>query len=427
MSEAQSPIWEQASLSEYATIKGGKRLPKGEQFATRKTEHPYIRVSDFENGTISLSELRYVTSEIRDQITRYIINSNDLYISIAGTLGLVGEVPESLNGALLTENAAKIVFKDSSQSDKRYFKYLLNADEAQYHFSQAKGTGGGVPKLALFRIEDTPVCSPPLLEQKKIAAILTSVDNVIEKTQAQIDKLNNLKTGMMQELLTKGIGPDGKPHTQFKDSPVGRIPVGWEVTELDELAMEGAPICYGILMPGNHVENGIPVIKVKDIRKNRIDESNLLLTSKEIDDKYQRSKVTTGDILITIRGTTGRLARIPPALNGANITQDSARVRIEDKSLAEFVFICLQAPAAQKYVEDNTIGQAVKGINLAELRKLLVKLPPVNERSSITRIMNNLQSKLNTKEKILQKQKNAKKALMQDLLTGKVRVTPDPK
>lgn len=76
---------------------------------------------------------------------------------------------------------------------------------------------------------------PPLPEQKKIAAILTSVDDAIEKTQAQIDKLKNLKTGMMQELLTRGIGVDGKLHTEFKDSPVGRIPKGWEVKPLESV------------------------------------------------------------------------------------------------------------------------------------------------------------------------------------------------
>src|SRR5690606_10189467 len=95
---------------------------------------------------------------------------------------------------------------------------------------------------------------PPLPEQQKIASILSSVDDVIEKTRAQIDKLKDLKTGMMQELLTKGIG-----HTEFKDSPVGPIPSKWEVhrigdllTERKEKGVEGLPI-YSVLMEGGMI------------------------------------------------------------------------------------------------------------------------------------------------------------------------------
>ena len=85
------------------------------------------------------------------------------------------------------------------------------------------------PQITRESLAKVEIPSPPLPEQKKIASILTSVDEVIEKTESQIAKLQDLKTGMMQELLTKGIGPGGVPHTEFKDSPVGRIPVGWEV------------------------------------------------------------------------------------------------------------------------------------------------------------------------------------------------------
>ncbi|WP_322619531.1 restriction endonuclease subunit S [Shewanella sp. YLB-07] len=104
--------------------------------------------------------------------------------------------------------------------------------EAAEYSDQAKGTGGGVSKLALFRIEDTLVLNPPLPEQQKIAAILTSVDEVIEKTQAQIDNFKDLKTAMMQELLTRGVGVDGKPHIAFKDPLVGRIPISREVVSI---------------------------------------------------------------------------------------------------------------------------------------------------------------------------------------------------
>lgn len=255
------------------------------------------------------------------------------------------------------------------------------------------------------------------VEQKKIATILSSVDEVIEKTRAQIEKLKDLKTGMMQELLTKGIG-----HTEFKDSPLGRIPTAWKIKRLSELVPENAPICYGILMPGKSIPGGIPVIKVKDIKDGSISENELLLTSKEIDKKYTRSRVKAGDILLTIRGTTGRTAIVTHSLDGANITQDTARIRISIHELSKYVFVYLQSPQGQSQITYNTIGQAVKGINLEEVRKLMVILPTAEERQVISNIMESFDKKLEYMTKKLKHLTHFKKALMQDLLTGNVRV-----
>jgi type I restriction enzyme S subunit len=321
---------------------------------------------------------------------------------------------------------------DYKEADPKWFYYgLNNIDLTKYN------EASGVPSLNRDTLYAIPFKRPPLPEQQKIAAILSSVDEVIEKTQAQINKLKDLKTGMMQELLspregqatniniTQGESKNSLHHTEFKDSPLGRIPVGWEVKSLSELVKPDSPICYGILMPGRGVAIGTPVIKVKDIKDNQIKEKGLLLTSKEIDEKYARSRVKFGDILVTIRGTTGRLAIVPASLDGANITQDTARLRIEKSELSKYVFTYLQGPSAQKKIEYNTIGQAVKGINLAEVRKLNIALPPEEERNRLTDSITSLDNRLNLIFGKMQNLMNIKKALMQDLLTGKVRVKVD--
>jgi type I restriction enzyme S subunit len=117
----------------------------------------------------------------------------------------------------------------------------------------------------------------------------------------------------------------------YKQTEVGVIPEEWGVESLDQCVRSDAPICYGILMPGEHHDGGIPVVKVRDIIGGRVDESNLLLTHPSIDQAYKRSRLNTGDLLITIRGTTGRVAIASSALNGANITQDTARLRLRDR------------------------------------------------------------------------------------------------
>jgi len=133
-------------------------------------------------------------------------------------------------GCDLYTNEAIAAFKPINEKiiDLKYFYHGLHSWDLLGDIDQAV-KGVTLNKEKLRNIE---AVLPPLPEQQKIAAILTSVDEVIEKTQAQIDKLKDLKTGMMQTLLTKGVGIDGKPHTEFKDSPVGRIPKGWEVVKL---------------------------------------------------------------------------------------------------------------------------------------------------------------------------------------------------
>ncbi|MBO9497410.1 restriction endonuclease subunit S, partial [Thalassotalea sp. G20_0] len=100
--------WDVTEVGKVADVKGGKRLPKGRSLLEEPTPYPYIRVSDMDNGGVDLNDIRFVPEDIYPSISRYTISSNDLYISVAGTLGLVGYVPQQLDGANLTENANKI-------------------------------------------------------------------------------------------------------------------------------------------------------------------------------------------------------------------------------------------------------------------------------------------------------------------------------
>ena len=225
---------------------------------------------------------------------------------------------------------------------------------------------------------------------------------------------------MMQELLTKGIG-----HTGFKDSAIGRIPAPWSLVRLGDLVERESPICYGILMPGKHVPDGVPVVKVRDIRHGAIDLTNMLHTSKDIDEKYSRSRLRAGDLLLTIRGTTGRVAFVPEILSGGNITQDTARIRIRDQRVAEFLYFFLQGPAGQKQIASHTIGQAVQGINLEEVRRINVAVPPIEELVIVAGNFRSIEDRLLCLRAKTNHNVSLKKALMQDLLTGKVRVSVD--
>lgn len=194
------------------------------------------------------------------------------------------------------------------------------------------------------------------------------------------------------------------------------------LTPLDSFVDGSAPICYGILKPGKHQPNGIPVIKVKNIVGGRILEGELLETTEEIHRKYKRSEVKEGDLLLTIRGSAGRLAIVPSSLTGANITQDTARIRVSSDDDPLYVFYALQSPRVARQIELNTVGQAVKGINIAEVRKLKLYHPELRQQLKIAKILSTWDQAIAATEQLLANSEQQKNALMQQLLTGKKRL-----
>ena len=150
-----------------------------------------------------------------------------------------------------------------------------------------------------------------------------------------------------------------------------------ETVPLGELVEADRPITYGILKPGTGFPGGVPVIKVKDMKDGFIDQTDLLLTSPEIDNSYKRSRLRAGDLLISIRGSVGRIAEVPENLANANITQDTARLTIRKEYNKVYIRGVLESEPLQHDMEKNTRGVAVKGINIGYLRELGI---PVCER-----------------------------------------------
>lgn len=194
--------WVEKKLGEVADIKGGKRVPKGYKFETTKTEHIYIRVSDFNNdGTISLDDLQYINNEVFEQIKRYTITSDDVYLSIAGTIGKSGIIPKVLNGANLTENACKLVLK--GHIDKKFLYFLTLTADFQVQIRK-KTKVSSQPKLALSRLEQVQIVYPNnKSEQQRIATRLDLLSAKIKALQTNYTETITLCNDLKQALLKK--------------------------------------------------------------------------------------------------------------------------------------------------------------------------------------------------------------------------------
>jgi type I restriction enzyme M protein len=178
------PEWPMVAVGEVCEVRGGKRLPMGEQFSNDPTSHPYIRVTDLRDQSVDLGNLKFISDKVHREIARYTISSVDVYISIAGTIGLMGIIPEALDGANLTENAAKLVF-DPKRIDKRYLAFVGNGELVQ---SQIRSLthAVGVPKLALERIKTLTIPLPPLATQQAIAAEIEAEQALVAGNRALI-------------------------------------------------------------------------------------------------------------------------------------------------------------------------------------------------------------------------------------------------
>lgn len=169
--------------------------------------------------------------------------------------------------------------------------------------------------------------------------------------------------------------------------------------------------------------NGIPVIKVRDISGGMIAEDQLLLTHPTIDAAYSRSRLLAGDLLITIRGTTGRVAIVPSSLSGSNITQDTARIRTKANVNVSFLYFILQCPVIQNQIALHTVGQAVKGINIRDVKRIEFPLPPtLAEQEAIAGALSDADAWIESLEQLIAKKRQIKQGAMQELLTGKRRL-----
>ena len=194
--------WEKKTISDIADVKSGKRLPLGSSLIDDETPYPYIRVSDMYNGGVCLDEIKYVPKEVFPFIKKYRIFKNEIFISVAGTIGLIGMIPSILNGANLTENADKLT---NIKCDVLFLKYLLQSEQYQRKLHSST-TFGAQPKLALIRIRELEICFHiSISEQKQIASTLSDIDTEIEVLKQNLSKYKAIKEGMMQQLLTGQI------------------------------------------------------------------------------------------------------------------------------------------------------------------------------------------------------------------------------
>ncbi|MCX7246286.1 MAG: restriction endonuclease subunit S [Burkholderiales bacterium] len=375
------------------------------------------------------------------EVARFKVECGDVLITkdseTPDDIGIPAVVISDIDNLVCGYHVA-LIKPNKSLVDSVYLSKQLGRTETAGYFSRyaAGSTRYGLPIGAITR---APLALAPLKQQRKIAAILSTIDTAIEQTEALIEKYQHIKAGLMHDLFTRGVLPDGQPRPPrdqapelYQETAIGWIPKEWDVAALETLL---APVPNNIrsgpfgsaLLKHELVEEGIPFLGIDNIHVERFSADFQRFVSERKFRELARYRVRPGDVIITIMGTVGRCCVVPAAIEIAlsskhlwTMTFDTERIIPE--------LVCWQlnhAAWAQAWFRKSMQGGIMDAIQSSTLKTLVVPLPSLAEQLSIQAKFQQVTNKINQDREQLQKLKKQKLGLMQDLLTGKVAVKLD--
>jgi type I restriction enzyme S subunit len=384
---------------------------------------PCLRMYNIQDGEIVLKKVKRMRLTA-EEIEQYQLLEGDILVNRVNSRELVGKA--AICGAF----AEPTIFESKNIRlrlkrdvvNPKYVNYLLLSNPYRQHLSDGSKQTVGMATVSQPHLRALLLPFPPLKEQERIVCRLESLLARVSAARERLAKVpailkrfrqsvlaaacsgrltadwrdgqQDLEEGakLLERLVTthekaghghggKAANPSEEAHTLAADE----VPPVWAIAELRWLCEPGRPITYGILKPGPDQTVGISYVRVADFPKDVLNLDTIRKTSPQIADQYRRSSLLAGDVLLSIRGTVGRTCRVPKELEGANITQDTARITVHHDLCADYIQLSLKAPGAQDRMRRAVKGVAVRGINIGDVRVLQIPLPSVPEQHEIVR------------------------------------------
>lgn len=374
----------------------------------------FIKVESLtSSGKIDKAKVAFISNEANLALKRSILGKGDILFSIAGALGRVSMVEETDLPANTNQALAIIRLKKEDYSNK-YIFYALSGPKVKKEIARIS-TVGAQPNLNLQQVGDLPIPNFAYMEQKKIASILSSIDESIEKTEAIIEQTWEVKKGLMQQLLTRGIG-----HTKFKKTEIGEIPEDWNLMPLKD--------CVEALVTGRtytpeYVDNGVPILRSPDLKRGFPDFTQCLYVTASEHNNFKKAIPKKEDIIYIREG--GSLGI--PAYNNSEqefaLGQRLSLIRTNKDILeSKFLYYQLKSARISNVVRGSIGGNASPHINQKDIEKFIIVLPSLEEQNLIAKSLTSLEDKVSLERVKLTQLYNVKKGLMQSLFTGEIRV-----
>jgi type I restriction enzyme, S subunit len=394
-----------------------------------------IRGQDYIKGWASEEKFFRVALPLHRLYKRSTTVAGDVLLCIVGaTTGAVNVVPEWITEANITQTTARISC-ESGKVDPSFVFYVLASETGQAQVRKYV-KGSAQPGLNLADVERFYVPLPPLPQQRKIARILTTVDNLIEQTEALIEKYKSIKQGMMHDLFTRGVDQSGRlrpPYEDapelYKESPLGWIPKEWDCVKtgdhLSRIEQGWSPDCES--HPAGIGEWGV-LKTTAVVWEGYCDDANKRLPSHL--SPRREYEVRRGDVLMTRGGPNSRVGVVSfvESTHGKRMMSDKLYRLVPHKSLSSrFLSLALSSAHTQIHLSTLKTGLAESQTNISQaiVRRLMIPLPSADEQHAIEGLASNIQTLIHRYHEDFSKTERLKSGLMQDLLTGKVRVNVD--
>ncbi len=388
--------WRSIDLSQLCTLQRGFDLTE----ATRKPGSVPV---------YSSSGISYYHAEAR-------VQSPGVVTGRKGLLGKVFYIQEPF-----WPHDTTLWVKDFKGNEPAFVALILE----QFHLEKLDAATS-VPTLNRNNLAGHEVVVPPTVdEQRRLVHVIQDADALIECLEQLLAKKRQIKQGAMQELLTgkKRLVPPTQGTKQIQSLPYGAFPADWKPLLLSDVCAfvtkGSTPTTYGFRWQ----DDGVLFLRSECVSQFGLDLQQSMFIGADAHRSLRRSEVHEGDILITITGNVGRVVMLPEDFGEANINQHIARIRVNRKDVnRDFLFHFLSQPAVRYYYELITTGQAYPQISLKQVRTTELPLPDLEEQVAIASTLSDLDEDIGNTELKLAKARQLKQGMMQELLTGRIRL-----
>ena len=346
--------WRYEKLDDLGTIVTGATPSTNDESNYFPKEYCFVKPSDLPlNGVGSIHETENYVSSKGLSVSRP-LPAGSVLTTCIGTIGKVGLL---LQEGCTNQQINAVI--PNNKINSRYLAYALLSIRKQLEFIANAPVVPIINKKSFSKIH---IGYPPKSTQLSIVSELDKLNELIRIKKEQLKDYDTLAQSIFYEMF-------GDPVENEK---------GWEVKELIETVIPECKISYGIVQPGEHVEDGVPIVRPVDMLQTFISKDGLKKTTKDISNSYNRTILTGKELLICVRGTTGVVSLVDESLKGANVTRGIAPLLFSMDVERWFMYYQIKTPSVRGVISSLTRGIALKQINMSDLRKIQVILPPLS-------------------------------------------------
>lgn len=430
-----SEVWEPERLGKICYIKA--RIGwRGLSSAEYTEDGPFLIAGQhIKDGLIAWDKCDHISEQRFLESHEIILRSGDVIITKDGTIGRVARVDELPGDA--TINGTMMLVRPLRRLDYRFLYHVLNGRGFQKLIDD-KVSGSSIPHLFQRDMVELEVALPRMEKQSKIAEVLDTLDAAILGTEAVVAKLRAMKQGLLHDLLTRGLDANGDlrppqpeaPHL-YHQTPLGWLPKEWDVREVQDLlapvdpAMRSGPFGSALLKE-ELVSQGIPFLGIDNVHVERFDRDYKRFVTPSKFQQLRRYAVRPNDLMITIMGTVGRCCLVPHDVGDALSSKHTWTISLDQAKYSPYLAM-LQVNYCDwvlRHFSKDQQGGTMSAIRSETIRSTLLPVPPLAEQASIEAILTELASRLRDELALFDKLRLQKSGLMDDLLTGRVPVTP---